>query len=84
MSDGERHSRFTSRTPTTVDITIVGYLDNSWAAQLGMILDHTTIADGLAVTVLRGELIDQAALFGVLNSLYGLGYPLLSVSTHSE
>jgi len=32
-----------------------------------------------AVTTLRGELIDQAALMGVLNTLYDLGFTLLKV-----
>jgi hypothetical protein len=32
-----------------------------------------------AVTVLFGPLVDQAALLGVLNALYELGLPLLSV-----
>jgi hypothetical protein len=31
------------------------------------------------VTTLMGELRDQAALLGVLNSLYDLGFPLLRV-----
>ena len=84
MPGDEGQSRFLSRTPAMVDITIVGHLDNNWAAQLGMALDHTTINDALPVTVLRGKLIDQAALFGVLNGLYSLGYPLLSVNTHPE
>ena len=79
MSAHNMQSRFSLRTPAMVDITIVGYLDESWAAQLGMALDHTTINDALSVTVLKGQLIDQAALFGILNGLYGLGYPLLSV-----
>lgn len=78
MSDHNIQSRFSLRTPAMVDITIAGCLDESWAAQLGMDLDHTT-NDALSVTVLKGLLIDQAALFGVLNGLYGLGYPLLSV-----
>lgn len=84
MSDDKRLPQFSSRTPAMVDITIVGYLDNSWAAQLGMALDHTTIDDALPVTVLKGKLIDQAALFGILNGLYDLGYPLISVNTYSE
>ena len=79
MSVHKMISRFSLRTPTMVDITIAGYLDDNWAAQMGMDLDHKTINDALSVTVLRGQLIDQAALFGVLNGLYGLGYALLSV-----
>ncbi len=35
--------------------------------------------EGPIVTTLSGELIDQAALMGVLNSLYDMGYPLLKV-----
>ncbi len=35
--------------------------------------------DGVAETVLTGEFQDQAALTGVLNTLYDLGLPLLSV-----
>jgi len=35
------------------------------------------------VTTLAGELRDQAALIGVLNGLYSLGYALLSVEYQS-
>jgi hypothetical protein len=35
--------------------------------------------DGESVSVLRGWLPDQAALFGVLNALYNARYPLLFV-----
>ncbi|HSN75491.1 MAG TPA: hypothetical protein VL334_10475, partial [Anaerolineae bacterium] len=35
--------------------------------------------DGAPVTVLSGQFQDQAALAGVLNTLYDLGLPLLSV-----
>ena len=83
MPEHEMQSRISLRTPTMVAITIAGYLDKSWAAQLGMVLDHKTINDEMSVTVLKGELMDQAALFGVLNGLYGLGYPLLSVKCTS-
>ena len=31
------------------------------------------------VTVLTGQVMDQAELFGTLNRLYNLGFPLLSV-----
>jgi hypothetical protein len=31
------------------------------------------------VTILKGRLVDQAALLGVLNNAYDLGFPLLSV-----
>jgi hypothetical protein len=31
------------------------------------------------VTILKGEVLDQAALVGLINRLYGLGLPLISV-----
>jgi len=37
------------------------------------------LLDQFPVTILMGRLIDQAALIGVINSLYDLGCPLLSV-----
>ena len=71
-------------TPATYRITIQGAiqgsLDDSWSSDFGgMAITHTVDADGHALTVLSGWLVDQAALFGVLNGLYGLGFPLCSV-----
>jgi hypothetical protein len=57
-------------------IRVRGHLDSSWSEWF----------DGLAIaskangeTVLSGEIIDQAALYGVLNKVRDLGLPLLSV-----
>jgi hypothetical protein len=44
-----------------------------------MAITTTTTADKLPVTILVGHLIDQASLAGVLNALYELHLPLLSV-----
>jgi len=61
-------------------ITIQGCLDASWSEQLGgMAISSKLEADGSPLTVLTGRLVDQAALYGVLNALYGLGFALLSV-----
>jgi hypothetical protein len=67
-------------TPATYRIAIIGRLDRSWSAQLGGMdirVEHES--ERQAVTVLTGRLVDQAALFGVLNAVYGLGFALLSV-----
>lgn len=67
-------------TPATYRITIQGCLDESWSDHFGgMAIRAEREADGSPLTVLTGRLVDQAALFGVLNGLYGLGFPLLSV-----
>jgi hypothetical protein len=73
-------STLTLGTPATYRITIQGRLDDSWSEQLGgMAISAEREADGSPLTVLTGRLVDQAALYGVLNALYGLGFALLSV-----
>ena len=79
MSANQKQPRFSLSSPAIYVIKIVGYLDDSWSEQLGMTMEHTTINDDTTITVLRGVLVDQAALFGVLDGLYGLGFPLLLV-----
>ena len=65
--------------PLECAIRAVGTLDARWAARLGGLRVHAT-GRGYPVTELRGRLRDQAALFGVLTTLYDLGLPLLSVA----
>lgn len=66
-------------TPGTYTIRVQGRLDNSWSDQLSGMRITISGAGRYAVTMLTGRLTDQAALFGVLNTLYDLGLPLLSV-----
>ncbi len=67
-------------TSATYRITIQGCLDSSWSDDFGgMTISNEVAADGSVLTMLTGRLVDQAALFGVLDGLYGLGFPLLSV-----
>jgi hypothetical protein len=59
------------------DIRIQGHLADRWVARLGgMTLTH--VSDG--TTLLSGEVIDQAALHGLLNQVRDLGLQLLSVT----
>ena len=67
-------------TPATYRITIQGYLDSSWSDDFGgLVVNNEILRDGSSRTVLSGRLIDQAALFGILDGLYGLGFPLVAV-----
>ena len=79
MSGSQTRPRISLHTPAIVVIKFVGCLDDSWSEKLGLSLEHNTINDDTKITVLTGEVMDQAALFGVLNGLYSLGFPLLSV-----
>ncbi len=64
--------------PALYRIRVNGRLDVRWSERMsGMHIAHPDYPAGQ--TTLTGELIDQAELFGVLNSLYTLGLFLLRV-----
>jgi len=65
-------SRYRIRVGGLLDVTLTDRLEN-------MRINVRHAANQEPVTTLTGELTDQAALLGVLNSLYDLGYPLLEV-----
>jgi hypothetical protein len=61
-----------------VEIMIKGHIDVEWSGRLdGLYVTHNS--DGN--TVLRGQVNDQPALYGLLNRLSDLGMQLISVST---
>jgi hypothetical protein len=68
--------------PVVYNIVVLGVLDPSWSARLeGLRIVAQTCSDGSPATLLSGRLQDQAALNGVLTTLYGLGFSLRSVTT---
>jgi hypothetical protein len=60
------------------EIIIRGYIGDSWFDELSV----TRQADSM--TTLRGRLIDQAALQGVLRRISDLGMELISVNSIPE
>jgi hypothetical protein len=66
--------------PGRYRIRVHGRLSASWASRLGdMSITVRQAASQQPVTTLTGEVSDQAALMGVLNTLYDMGFPLLKV-----
>ncbi len=66
--------------PATYRIGILGTLDKNWSDYCGgMTIEHDIVLNRYPMTILMGILADQAALIGVLNSLYDLGCPILLV-----
>ncbi len=66
--------------PATYSISILGTLDKKWTDYCGgMVIEHTIVLQQYRATILTGVLADQAALIGILNSLYDLGCPIISV-----
>ena len=66
--------------PGKYRICVQGFLDETWSERLGgMSITASSQGSQERVTTLVGQLKDQAELAGVLNTLYELHLPLLSV-----
>ena len=66
--------------PATYRIYVQGILDEQWSDRMGgMTITPVDETSETPVTILAGRLLDQAALFGVLNLLYDLRLPLLAI-----
>ena len=85
MSESIESKGFKIGTPATYRIRVQGRVDQSWSEQLnGMAITQTEASDKPPVSILIGHLRDQAALAGVLNTLYELHLPVLSVKNLDE
>ena len=66
--------------PATYSIHVEGLLDESWSERLaGMKIKVNERMNLPPLTILSGQLTDQAELLGVLNALYNLGKSLVAV-----
>jgi hypothetical protein len=71
--------------PVRYQIRVQGRISESWSDRLeGMAVKMETPSEGPVVCALEGELLDQAALLGVLNWLYELHLPVVSVTCLSS
>jgi hypothetical protein len=57
------------------EIRLRGRLDPRWSARF----DAMTLTSGDGFSLLRGPVVDQAALHGLLHQLRDIGLPLVSV-----
>jgi hypothetical protein len=88
VSESER-TAMTDRPPSTdAPLTCIirsgGELTPGWSDRLGGLRLRVRRTKGYPITKLSGRLPDQAAIMGVLVSLYNLGLPLISVSCRIE
>ena len=65
-------------------IQVQGHLGQQWADYLAGLSISVSANPNRTVSTLSGEVADQAALMGVLNGLYGLGFPLLAVEVEQN
>ena len=72
--------QYSFATPATFRLQVSGLLDPSWSEELGSVaIECSCLPSKSSVTTLTAHVVDQAALIGLLNRLYGLGLPLISV-----
>ena len=78
--ESQDYARLSIDRPATYRIRIKGDLEKRWSDRMGgMRISQHTQDDASIVTSLEGQLVDQAALFGVLVALYNMRLPLISV-----
>jgi hypothetical protein len=66
--------------PATYWISVLGRIPDAWSDRLeGMTITQSPAQAEPPLTTLMGELSDQAALVGVLNTLYELHLPVFTV-----
>jgi hypothetical protein len=75
--------RLSRENPAIYRIQVQGSLDQQWADYLDGLKISVNWEIDPPVTTLFGQVIDQAPLIGIINGLYDLGYPLLSVEYNS-
>jgi hypothetical protein len=67
--------------PGQYELRVKGHLDRSWAESFeGLSLIH----ESEGTTALRGPVVDQAALHGLLAKVRDIGAPLISVHAIEE
>jgi len=81
MADAQIGPKPTFQGPATYKIKVMGDLDISWSDRLESVnITRVDLPDGRVETVLVGRLGDQAALAGIINTLYNLRLPVVSVN----
>lgn len=63
--------------PAVYEIRLNGHLDEQWSEWF---MGLTVLLETDGNTLLRGTIVDQAALHGILKKVRDLGIPLLSVN----
>jgi hypothetical protein len=66
--------------PATYRVVVQGEVSQDWIGRLGgMVITTTSQESGAPQTTLLGQILDQPALRGILETLYALHLPILEV-----
>ena len=84
MNEKLHVSHLTFDGSATYQIWVGGHVASNWSDRMeGMSVRQPANEDGPVVTLLEGKLIDQAALAGLLNTIYEMHLVVLSVECMS-
>ena len=85
MTSEKTTSEFSFRKPAVYKIIVQGEMDENWSDRLGgMQISVTREKDNQPQTELIGKINDQAALSGVLNTLYDFQFTIISLNILKE
>jgi hypothetical protein len=74
------HTVVNLHTPATFEIRVPGRLNPAWAEYVDAnALSHVDDAEEGSLTVITLRNVDQSALIGLINMLFGWGVPLVGV-----
>jgi hypothetical protein len=79
MPESVRHDYLRFNFPANYRLCVKGFLDDSWSDRLSGFRISNQVSDGVSVVVLTGRIKDQSELIGLLNGLYEMHLPLISV-----
>jgi len=69
--------------PAKIIIEVNGLLDENLSDVLGGLnIRHSTTTDNVSISYLEGTVKDQAALVGIINTLFNMRLSLISVRLH--
>ena len=85
MDKSKQIKRLKVDDPATYRICVQGYLEDVWSDRLADMAITIREKEGTAPeSILTGKVRDQSELVGVLNGLYGLRVPILTVELIQE
>ena len=80
MTNNPSASRLLFDYPARYQVRVLGWLNPNWSDRLeGMAVNLDATDEEQPICTLEGELLDQAALVGILVALYELHLPILLV-----
>ena len=80
MNGKKKIQGFTFKETAIYKIVVEGELENSWSDRLGLQITVQKRTGRKPISILVGNIADQAALSSVLNSLYDMHLAVISVN----